>query len=264
MAATILSWGGAGDDWLIGGDGHDELLGGDGDDDLEGGAGNDSLSGGAGLDELEGGDGDDYLDGGADGDIMAGRAGNDVYVVNDSGDAIFEAGGEGIDEVRTAGSYTLGSAIENFRLTGSSAVAGTGNELANTLTGNGAANALSGLAGNDILTGGAGTDTLTGGSGDDAFQDTGAGLSGDTIADFAAGDRIVISDASLAGFTFSLAGNTLTFTGGSLTLTGFTGQLQASAAAGGGVQLTVVPVVIADFSRGRLQRRRPQRHPLAA
>ena len=52
---------------------------------------------------------------------------------------------------------------------------------------------------------------------------------------------IVLTDANLAGFTFNLAGNTLTYTGGSLTLQGsFTGyQFAASAAAGGGVQLTL-------------------------
>jgi hypothetical protein len=77
---------------------------------------------------------------------------------------------------------------------------------------------LFGEDGTDVLIGGAGADTLTGGEGKDDFRDTAAGLNGDTIADFAVGDRIVITDASLAGFTFSLSGNTLSFTGGSLTL----------------------------------------------
>ena len=60
---------------------------------------------------------------------------------------------------------------------------------------------------------------MVGGAGNDMFRDT-AGLNGDTITDFAAGDRIVITDANLAGFTFNLTGNTLTYTGGSLTLQG--------------------------------------------
>ncbi len=43
----------------------------------------------------------------------------------------------------------------------------------------------------------------------------------------------------LADFTFSLTGNTLTYTGGSLTLhCAYHGTLVASAAAGGGVQLS--------------------------
>ncbi|HEV2044406.1 MAG TPA: FG-GAP-like repeat-containing protein, partial [Sphingomicrobium sp.] len=105
---------------------------------------------------------------------------------------------------------------------------------------------MSGYAGNDTLTGGLGADILSGGTGNDAFLDTKAGLSGDTITDFSTGDTIVISDATLAGFTFNLTGSTLTYTGGSLTLTGgVSGQLVASAAAGGGVQLTI-QAVIAD------------------
>ncbi len=87
--------------------------------------------------------------------------------------------------------------------------------------------------------------TLTGGADGDTFRGQAAGLNGDTITDLAAGDRIVITDAG-AGFTFSQSGNTLTFTGGSITLTGFSGQLVASAAAGGGVQLTVVGAPIND------------------
>ena len=40
---------------------------------------------------------------------------------------------------------------------------------------------------------------LTGGVGNDTFQDTLAGLNGDTITDFSAGDKIVITNASLVG-----------------------------------------------------------------
>ena len=107
---------------------------------------------------------------------------------------------------------------------------------------------IDGQGGDDILTGGLGRDTLTGGGGSDTFRDAAASLSGDTIADFSTGDRIVLGDASLAGFSFSLSGNTLTFAGGSVTLTGFSGQLVASAAAEGGVQLTVRPDAANDFN----------------
>jgi len=52
----------------------------------------------------------------------------------------------------------------------------------------------------------------------------------------------VLTDATLAGFSFNLSGHTLTYTGGSLTLTNLPlGTITASAAAGGGVQLTVQP-----------------------
>ena len=67
-----------------------------------------------------------------------------------------------IDTVKASASVTLGSNLEQLILTGTSAVNGTGNTLANTLTGNGAANALSAGGLNDTLIGGAGDDTLTG------------------------------------------------------------------------------------------------------
>jgi Ca2+-binding RTX toxin-like protein len=235
--------GGDSDDWLIGDDGNDQLFGSAGEDVLDALAGNDSLYGGADHDELFGYEGDDFLDGGADWDVMFGGLGNDIYVFDyDFGgvsDFISEQGGDGTDEVRASLSYTLGFDLENLLLTGTAVINGTGNELANTIRGNDAANAISGLAGADQLTGNGGADTLIGGSGDDTVIDTAANLNGDTITDLSAGDRIVISNATLAGFTFSLNGSTLTYSGGSLTLTGFAGQLQASAAAGGGVQLTV-------------------------
>ncbi len=123
-----------------------------------------------------------------------------------------------------------GTVIEN-------AIGGTG---ADELRGNGAGNALSGGGGNDSLNGGAGADTLTGGGGGDSFVGTAAELSSDTISDFSVGDRIVITDASLATFSFALSGSTLTYSGGSLTLAGtISGTLVAAAAAGGGVQLTL-------------------------
>ena len=106
-----------------------------------------------------------------------------------------------------------------------------GGSSADVIIGNSAAN---------VLTGRAGVDRLTGGSGNDTFQDTRSGLNGDTITDFTAGDRIVFTDATLAGFSFSLSGSTLTYTGGSLTLSApVTGTIRREAAAGGGVQLSV-------------------------
>ncbi|HEU0284855.1 MAG TPA: FG-GAP-like repeat-containing protein [Sphingomicrobium sp.] len=106
-----------------------------------------------------------------------------------------------------------------------------GGSRADVIIGNSAAN---------VLTGSAGIDTLTGGAGNDTFQDTKAGLNGDAITDFAIGDRIVITDATLAGFTVSLSGTTLTYTGGSVTLgTPVSGTITASAAASGGVQLVI-------------------------
>jgi Ca2+-binding RTX toxin-like protein len=99
---------------------------------------------------------------------------------------------------------------------------------------------LTGGAGGDALIGGGGADTLTGGAGGDQFAGTRAELAGDRITDFGRDDRIVVDDASLEGFEFSLNGETLRLgSGETVTLSGFTGRLVASAAAEGGVALTV-------------------------
>lgn len=106
--------------------------------------------------------------------------------------------------------------------------------------GGGGGDTLVGNAADNVLTGNLGPDTLTGGDGSDIFKDTRAGHNGDTIKDFSAGDSIVFSDATIGSFTFNLAGHTLSYTGGSLTLTSApSGTIVASAAAGGGVQLTL-------------------------
>jgi Ca2+-binding RTX toxin-like protein len=107
-------------------------------------------------------------------------------------------------------------------------------------TGGSGADTIIGNSANNVLKGGAGADILTGGAGNDTFLDTKAGHNGDTITDFTTGDTIVFSDATLASFTFSLSNKTLTYTGGSLTFgTVPAGTIVASAASGGGVQLTL-------------------------
>jgi Ca2+-binding RTX toxin-like protein len=109
------------------------------------------------------------LDGGALGDTLVGGAGDDRYVVDDAADAVIEFTGEGVDSVQASLTWTLGDYLENLTLTGSTAIAGSGNSLDNVLTGNGGNNTLSGGAGNDTLDGGAGTDTMVGGAGNDTY-----------------------------------------------------------------------------------------------
>lgn len=131
--------------------------------------GNDSIAGLAGNDTLIGGLGADSL---------TGVAGDDTYVVDNAGDVVTESLNEGLDTVQSAISYTLGTNVENLTLTGSNALDGTGNDLANVLVGNDAANVLAGgdgndtltgQWGNDILNGGLGVDVLSGGAGDDTL-----------------------------------------------------------------------------------------------
>ncbi|WP_162247932.1 cadherin domain-containing protein [Devosia sp. Root413D1] len=108
---------------------------------------------------LIGNAGANTLDGGAGADTMTGGAGDDIYVVDQADDVVVELGSQGSDTARSAISYSLGQNVEHLVLTGSSAISGLGNALANSMTGNSAANTLDGGVGADTLIGGAGDDT---------------------------------------------------------------------------------------------------------
>ena len=127
------------------------------------------LSGGAGADSLYGGAGNDTLNGGTEADALIGGAGDDTYVVDNAADVIVELHGGGTDAVQSSLSWTLGDTLETLTLTGTAAIHGTGNTLANGLIGNSGANRLDGGEGDDTLDGGAGIDTLIGGLGDDTY-----------------------------------------------------------------------------------------------
>ncbi len=117
------------------------------------------LTGNSGANTLTGGAGNDRLDGKAGADTLIGGTGDDVYVVDSVSDQVLENSGEGQDRVESSVTYTLGSNIENLTLTGTGAINGTGNVLANTLAGNSGANRLDGGAGADTMSGGSGNDT---------------------------------------------------------------------------------------------------------
>ena len=123
------------------------------------GAGNDQLTGGAGSDIFNGGDGNDSLNGGAGADTLRGGAGDDTYTVDNASDIISELAGEGIDTEKASVSDMLANNVENLTLTGTGAINGTGNGLANTLLGNSGDNTLDGKAGVDTMKGGTGNDT---------------------------------------------------------------------------------------------------------
>jgi Ca2+-binding RTX toxin-like protein len=123
-----------------------------------GNASHNLLTGNAAANSLTGAAGNDTLDGGAGNDTLTGGVGDDTYVI-DAGDTVTEAANAGIDLVKSAATYTLGTNIENLTLTGTAAIDGTGNSLANEIIGNDGANVLTGGGGNDTLKGGAGVDS---------------------------------------------------------------------------------------------------------
>ena len=143
-----------------------------------GSAGNDAMTGTSSIDNLYGFTGNDTIDGGVGNDKMYGGLGNDTYIVSAVGDIVSEKSGEGKDTIKAGITFSLadtdgaganGGNVENLTLTGTGAINGTGNGLANILIGNSAANTLNGGLGNDKIDGGAGVDVLIGGAGNDAY-----------------------------------------------------------------------------------------------
>ncbi|MGO4833766.1 PQQ-dependent sugar dehydrogenase, partial [Rhizobiaceae sp. 2RAB30] len=142
------------------------IAAGDGADRIDGGPGNDRLFGGGGNDTLIGGTGTDQMTGGP---------GNDVFNVDNGGDRVFEAAGQGNDTVYASVTFALaaGQYIETLTttlLSGTGVINLSGNEFAQRINGNNGANTLSGLGGNDTLAGYGGNDRLNGGAGVDRME----------------------------------------------------------------------------------------------
>jgi Ca2+-binding RTX toxin-like protein len=148
---------------------------------------------------LTGNVGDNTLDGKTGADTMIGDAGNDTYVVDNIGDVVDESGGNpaDVDTVNSSISFSLATlgALENLTLTGSAAISGTGNILANHIIGNAGANKLLGDAGNDTMEGGAGADTIDGGTGSNQIT----GGAGNDRIDVLNGDDTVFYNSKLDG-----------------------------------------------------------------
>ena len=202
---------------------------------ISGTDGTDNLDGTAGADRLNGLAGNDVLNGGAGADRMNGGTGNDIFIVDNAGDVVSEANGEGSDRVETVlSAYTLTANVEILEYTGAGAFNGTGNDLANIIVGRDGGDTLSGLDGDDNLGGEAGDDLLDGGNGNDRLT---GGSGADTMNGGDGNDILVVDNAGdvanggagsdtvqivAAGLTYVLAADVETVTnasGGALTIT---------------------------------------------
>ncbi|MFN0192959.1 MAG: calcium-binding protein [Aestuariivirga sp.] len=136
------------------------------------------------------------LNGVAGADRLLGGGGDDNYIVDSTGDRVFEtlAGAAGgTDQVNSLVNHTLSANVEELMLTGSGNWNGTGNDLANSITGN---------TGNNYIDGKDGADSMAGNAGLDNFLFTTALGSGnvDFIHDFTpSDDTLRLDDAIFAG-----------------------------------------------------------------
>jgi trimeric autotransporter adhesin len=167
---------------------------------MTGNAGDNQFIGGAGVDQLKGLDGNDTLDGGVGSDRLYGGTGDDSYVVDTSGDLIFENAGEGIDTVQSSSTFVLAANVENLELTGSANLNGTGNGEDNLLSGNDGANILYGGLGQDGLNGNGGADVLKGEDGNDSLT---GGAARDRFYGGTGADQFIFNDGDFAGLTSS-------------------------------------------------------------
>ncbi len=193
--------------------------------------------------------GANLLNGAGGADTLTGFGGDDLYVVDNAGDVIVEAAGQGNDIVYALVSYTLSAGASVETLT-SIDWAGTG---ALDLTGNALAQSIFANAGANVIDGGLGSDTLRGFGGADifAFTTTLGADNIDTIVDFSvADDTIHLDDAVFAGLA-----------PGALNPEAFVTGSAAADADDRIIYNSATGALSLRRRRQRRRRRRPVRHP---
>jgi Ca2+-binding RTX toxin-like protein len=173
------------------------------------------VTGSAGDQAIVGGAGADTLDGGAGADTISGGAGADNLIGGTEADLL--VGGAGAD----------------------------------TISGGAGADLLSGGADGDSIGGGSGTDTITLGAGTDTVFGSTSDLNGDTVADFATGEAILLTGVAglstanvrFNGSTIEIDTNATTFAAAEVTISTSTDlsstlNVQSVADSGGNTLIT--------------------------
>jgi Ca2+-binding RTX toxin-like protein len=256
---------------LIGTSYTDTLIGHDGANVISGGGGNDTLKGFGGNDTLRGEDGNDILMGGSGDNTMIGGLGSDTYLVDNRNDVIVEAGGQGIDLVRTSVSYVLTSGadveiLETSDPNGTAPLFLLGNANGNTIIGNNGDNRLNGQGGVDQAIGRGGNDTyLVDNANDSVIENGGQGndtvftsvswvmTPGSDVELLATVAEVIATDISLTG---NANGNVIRGNFGNNTINGGDGRDQLTGLAGQDRFLFDTPLgagnvdVITDYAGG--------------
>ncbi|MBD2447246.1 hypothetical protein H6G76_08715 [Nostoc sp. FACHB-152] len=271
--------GGAGNDTLNGGGGIDILIGGLGDDTYivdsttdtiseNAGEGTDiifssvtfslsalanieklTLTGTAGINGtgntsnnvITGNSGNNSLDGGGGNDTLIGGLGDDTYIVDSTTDTIIENAGEGTDTIFSSVTFSLAALanIENFTLTGTGGINGTGNAANNVITGNTGNNSLNGGGGNDTLMGSLGNDTyIVDSATDTIIENAGEGtdIISSSVAFSLAGlaniENLTLTGTAAINGTGNAANNVITGNSGNNSLDGGAGNDTLNGGAG--------------------------------